>query len=45
LAGYMKILPLFLMVWPGMIARILNPGITYAHTLIFNNDFLLSLIP
>lgn len=26
MAGYMKILPLFLMAWPGIIARILFPG-------------------
>ncbi|XP_070554556.1 sodium/glucose cotransporter 4-like isoform X2 [Ptychodera flava] len=27
LAGYLKILPMFLMVWPGMISRILYPDI------------------
>ena len=26
MAGYMKILPLFLMAWPGIIARVLFPG-------------------
>lgn len=26
LAGYLKLLPLFLMVFPGMISRILFPG-------------------
>jgi len=26
MAGYMKILPMFLMAWPGIIARVLHPG-------------------
>jgi uncharacterized sodium:solute symporter family permease YidK len=29
LAGYLKILPLFLMVFPGMISRVLYPGMVF----------------
>ena len=37
MAGYMKILPLFLMAWPGIIARIMFPGkILYSHIIIIH---------
>ena len=26
LAGYLKLTPMFIMVWPGMISRVLFPG-------------------
>ena len=38
MAGYMKILPLFLMAWPGIIARIMFPGkIPYSHIIIIRH--------
>jgi hypothetical protein len=44
LAGYIKILPLFMMVMPGMISRALYPGtknqfIFYYYFLYLNSDF------
>ena len=32
LCGYLKLLPMFLMVFPGMISRVLYPGQTHTHT-------------
>ena len=29
MAGYLKILPLFIMIWPGMVSRALYPGRTF----------------
>lgn len=29
MCGYLKLLPMFLMVFPGMISRVLYPGILY----------------
>lgn len=31
LAGYLKLLPLYFMVFPGMISRALYPGMLYEH--------------
>lgn len=38
MAGYMKILPLFLMAWPGIIARVLYPGNAIYHLLVTYPD-------
>lgn len=32
--GYLKILPLFLLIFPGMIARILYPGVFVVYSLL-----------
>lgn len=34
LCGYLKLLPMFLMVFPGMISRILYPGTAAVHFLV-----------
>jgi len=36
-AGYLKILPLFLIIFPGMISRVLYPGTAVFSTLYLEN--------